>query len=90
MNTLSDQHCQLTKLDGTVSMLDKNEIKLIAGCYEVAEANLMNGLGFHSMVSSIESFELLERAHELFLYLSVQVFPGAYMRNKKLEAGDKL
>ena len=65
-------------------MSDKSEIKLIANCHGVTEVNLMNALGFYSMVSSIESLERLERSHELVTSLSVQVFPGALQTEQKV------
>ena len=58
-------------------MSDKNEMELIADCHRVAEVNLMNTLGFYSVISSVESLGRLERAHELVSSLSVEVFPGA-------------
>ena len=48
-----------------------------ADCHGVTEVNLLTALGFCSMVSSIESMERLERAHEQVMSLSVEVFPGA-------------
>ena len=59
-------------------------MELIADCHGVTEVNLINDLGFCSMTSSIESLELLERAHELVTSLSVEVFPGALQTEQKI------
>ena len=77
LKTLSEQHYQLAKLYGRLSMSEKNDMELIADCHGVTEVNLMAALGFCSMNSSIELLERLERAHELVISLSVEVFPGA-------------
>ena len=45
--------------------------------------NLMTALGFYSMISSIESLERLERAHEVVTFLSVWLFPGALQTEQK-------
>ena len=45
---------------------------------------LMTTLGFYSLVSSIESMELLERPYELVASLSVEVFPGALKTKQKI------
>ena len=50
----------------------------------VREVNLMTSLGFYSMVSSIESLERLECAHELATFLSVDSFPGALQTEQKI------
>ena len=56
LNTLSEQHRQLAKLYGRLSMSDKSEMELIAHCHGVTEVNLIPALGFCSMTCSIESF----------------------------------
>ena len=61
----------------------KDVIELIADYHGKTEVNLMTALGFCSMVSSIESLERLERAHELFTSLSVEVFRGALQAEQK-------
>ena len=45
---------------------------------------LTTTLGFCSMVSSIQSLERLERAHDLVTSLSVEVFPGALQTEQKI------
>ena len=50
----------------------------------MTDVNLMTALGFCSMVSSIESLERLERAHELVTSLSVEVFPGELQTEQKI------
>ena len=84
LKTLTEQHRQLANLYRRLSNSDKNEIELIADCHRVMEVNLTTALGFCSMVSSIESLERLERAHELVTSLSVQVFPGALQTEQKI------
>ena len=64
LETLAEQHCQLAKLYGRLSMSDKSEIKLFADCHGVTDVNLVTALGFYSTTSSVESLELLERAHK--------------------------
>ena len=53
LKTLSEQHCQLAKLYGRLSMSEKKDMELIAACHGVTEVNLMTVLGFCSMVSWI-------------------------------------
>ena len=77
LKTMSEQHCQLAKLNGRLSMSKKNDMELIADCHGVTEVNIMTALRFCSMFSSIEHLERLERAHELVTSLSVEVFPRA-------------
>ena len=62
---VNEKHRQLAKLFGRLSMLDKNEMELIADCHGVTEVNLTTALGFYSMTSSIKSLERMERAQEL-------------------------
>ena len=83
LNTLSEQHSQLAKLYGRLSMSDKSEMELIADCHGVAEVNLITAYGFCGTTSSIESLERLERAHGLVTSLSVEVFPGALQMEQK-------
>ena len=83
LKTLSEQHRQLAKLYGRLSMSDKGEKKLITDCHGITEVNLITDLGFCSMTSSIESLERLERAHGLVTSLSVEVFPGALQTEQK-------
>ena len=45
---------------------------------------LMTTLGFYSLVSSIESLELLERPHELVASFSVEDFPAALQTKQKI------
>ena len=89
LNTLSEQHRQLAKLYGRLSMSDKSEIELIANCHGVTEVSLITALGFYSMTSSMESLECLERAHGPVTSLSVEVLPGAYRQSRKLEVGER-
>ena len=58
-------------------MSEKIDMSLVADCHGVTEVNLLTASGFCSMVTSIESMERLERAHEQVTSLSVEVFPGA-------------
>ena len=58
-------------------------MELVADCYVVTEVNLTTALEFCSLVSSIESLERLECAHELLTSLSVEVFPGALQTEQK-------
>ena len=57
-------------------------MELIADCHGVTEPT--TALGCCSLVSSIESLERLERAHELVTSLSVEVFPGALHMEQKI------
>ena len=82
--TLSEQHRQLARLYGRLSMSDKSAMELVADCHGVTDVNLITALGFCSMTSSIESLERLERAHELVTSLSVEVFPGALQTEQKI------
>ena len=82
--TLSEQHRQLARLYGRLSMSDKSGMELVADCHGVTDVNLTTTLGFCSMTSSIESLERLERAHELVTSLSVEVFPGALQTEQKI------
>ena len=82
--TLSEQHRQLARLYGRLSMSDKSGMELVADCHGVTDVNLTTALGFCSMTSSIESLERLERAHELVTSLSVEVFPGALQTEQKI------
>ena len=82
--TLSEQHRQLARLYGRLSMSDKSGMELVADCHGVTDVNLITALGFCSMTSSIESLERLERAHELVTSLSVEVFPGALQTEQKI------
>ena len=82
--TLSEQHRQLARLYGRLSMSDKSGMELVAECHGVTDVNLTTALGFCSMTSSIESLERLERAHELVKSLSVEVFPGALQTEQKI------
>ena len=77
LNTLNEQHCQLDKLYGRLSRSDKSEMELISDCQGVTEVNLMTAVGFYSMVSSFDSLERLERAHELVTSFKVEALPGA-------------
>ena len=82
--TLSEQHRQLARLYGRLSMSDKSGMELVADCHGVTDVNLITALGFCSMTSSIELLERLERAHELGTSLSVEVFPGALQTEQKI------
>ena len=82
--TLSEQHRQLARLYGRMSMSDKSGMEFVADCHGVTDVNLTTALGFCSMTSSIESLERLERAHELVTSLSVEVFPGALQTEQKI------
>ena len=82
--TLSEQHRQLARLYGRLTMSDKSDMELVADCHGVTDVNLTTALGFCSMTSSIESLERLERAHELVTSLSVEVFPGALQTEQKI------
>ena len=82
--TLSEQHRQLARLYGRLSMSDKSGMELVADCHGVTDVNLITALGYCSMTSSIESLERLERAHELVTSLSVEVFPGALQTEQKI------
>ena len=84
LKTLSEKQRQLSKLYGRLSMSVKSEMKLIADCHGVTEVNLMTALGFYIMVSSIESLEHLEHAHELVTSLSVEMIPGALQVEQKI------
>ena len=84
LKKLNEQHRQLAKLYGRLSMSDTNGMELIADCHRVTEVNLTAALGFCSMTSSIESLVSLERAHELVTSLSVEVFPGALRTEQKI------
>ena len=55
--TLGRHPCQLAKLYARLSMSEKSEMKLLAGCHRTIELNLIAILGFYSMVSSIEWLE---------------------------------
>ena len=81
LKVLKEQHCQLAKLYGRLSMSDKSEMELIADCHGVTEVNLLTALGFFS----IESLERLE----FVTSLSVEVFPGSFRQSRKLEAGGR-
>ena len=50
LNTLSEQHRQLAKLYGRLSISDKSEMELIANCHGLTEVNLITVLGFYSMM----------------------------------------
>ena len=83
--TLSEQHPQLARLHGRLSMSDKSAMELVADCHGVTDLNLTTALVFCSMTSSIESLERpLERAHELVTSLSVELFPGALQTEQKI------
>ena len=82
--TLSEQHRQLARLYGRLSMSDKSAMELVADCDGVTDVNLITALRFCSMTSSIESLERLERAHELVTSLSVEIFPGALQTEQKI------
>ena len=82
--TLSEQHRQLARLYGRLSMSDKSAMELVADCHGVTDVNLITALGFCSMTSSIESLERLERVHELVTSLSVEIFPGALQTEQKI------
>ena len=82
--TLSEQHRQLARLYGRLSISDKSAMELVADCHGVTDVNLITALGFCSMTSSIESLERLERAHELVTSLSVEIFPGALQTEQKI------
>ena len=82
--TLSEQHRQLARLYGRLSMSDKSAMELVADCHGVTDVNLITALGFCSMTSSIESLERLERAHELVTSLSVEIFTGALQTEQKI------
>ena len=82
--TLSEQHRQLARLYGRLSMSDKSGMELVADCHRVTDVNLTTALGFCSMTSSIKSLERLERAHELVTSLSVEVFPGSLQTEQKI------
>ena len=49
LNTLSEQHCQLAKLYGRLSMSDKNEMELIADCHEMVEVASWSARWNHSL-----------------------------------------
>ena len=82
LNTLSEQHRQLAQLYKRLSMSDKSKMELVADCHGMTEVNLITALGFYSMTSSIESLELLERAHGHVTSFSVEVFPGALWKRE--------
>ena len=52
--TLSEQHRQLARLYGRLSMSDKSAMELVADCHGVTDVNLTTALGFCSMTSSRE------------------------------------
>ena len=52
--------------------------------FQLMEINLVTALGFYSMVSSVESMDRQQRAHELGISLSVEVCTGALQRQQKL------
>ena len=82
--TLSEQHRQLARLYGRLSMSDKSGMELVADCHGVTDVNLTTAMGFCSMTSSIESLERLERAHVLVTSLDVEKFPGALQTEQKI------
>ena len=88
LGTLAEQHCQLARLFGRLSLLDRSEIKLVTDCHGATEVNLVIALWFYSMTNSIESLERLERTHELVTALSVEVCFGVLADNRYLEAGE--
>ena len=53
-------------------------------CHGVTEVNLMTAWIFYSMISSIESLERLEHAHEVVTSLSVEVLPRALQTEQKI------
>ena len=59
-------------------------MELIADCHGVTEVNLKTAIVFCSMLSSIESLERLERAHEMVTSLSVEVLAGALQTEPKI------
>ena len=59
-------------------------MELIADCRGETERNLMTAMGFYSMVSSIESLNLLECSHELVTSLSLDMLSGALQTEQKL------
>ena len=69
-----EQPCRLARLYGKLRMSRRSEIELVACCRDAV--NLKIALTFHSMTSSIESLERLERTHELLTAFSVEVVPG--------------
>ena len=87
--TLSEQHRQLARLYGRLSMSDKSAMELVADCHGVTDVNLITALGFCSMTSSIESLERLERAHELVTSSAWRYSLEHYRQSKRLEAGEK-
>ena len=44
LNTLREQHSQLAKLHGRLSMSDKSEMEFIADCHGVTKVNLITAL----------------------------------------------
>ena len=64
-------------------MSAKSEIEMTGDCHGVTEVSLMTAWEFYGMVSSIESLERLECAHELVTSLENE------MNLKDSEADDK-
>ena len=57
-------------------MKTRTEPELTADCYGGKEVNLVIALGFYSMFGSLESLLNLEQKHEMFMAISVELFPG--------------
>ena len=85
METLGEQHYQLAKLYGGLSLSERSEMELVIDCHWVTEVNLITTLGFYSLTSSIESMKRRKRAHALVIALSVEVFPDPYRPKKMIE-----
>ena len=61
----------------------KTETELIADCHGRTEVNLVTALGFYSMFGSLESPLKIERKHEMFTAIGVEVFPGVLQTEQK-------
>ena len=53
LKTLAEQHCQLARLFGGLSMSGRREMEFAADCHGFTEVNLENALALYSMTSPI-------------------------------------
>ena len=69
---------------------EKSEMHIMAECYASTTVNVATGLGFFSMMCSLQSPEMMESYHHLVTALSVESWPGVFQMIQKHIRGRKI
>ena len=84
---MREHSCETTQATNDIVREHLNESKngngIDSDCHGGTEVNLVNALGFYSMVGSLESLLNLEQKHEMVTAISVEMFPGVLQTKEK-------